>query len=104
MDYKALYEEHFTLAALALRKLLEEDPRNIDALSELDMAIVRQAHGSSFLDRTMNRASQVDRLEREAERVNRPDENTKRVKFEMEEYAAAAPPLDDSELAREFTR
>ncbi len=67
------------------------------------MALVSRVCGNSVVDRTMNRAAQLDRIEQEAERVNRDESRIKRVAFDMEEYVAVGP-NDVVIEEREFTR
>jgi hypothetical protein len=96
-------KQHVMQAGAHLRKFLDQEPRHIDNLDEWELALVKRVHGSSFVDRTMNRASQLDRIEQEAERVNRPDEQIKRVAFSMAEHRVIQP--DEAGMReREFTR
>src|SRR4051812_21206066 len=97
MDHYETAQVLIAHAGTRLRQHLEADPRNIDGLSALDLAIVKLTQGASFIDRTANRASQQDREEREAERASRPADRIERRSFSMEEYAARPASKDDDE-------
>jgi hypothetical protein len=78
LDYRQEAATRVEEAASCLRVHLDKDPQSIDALTNLELAIVRSVLGRRWIERVERRADQLDRIEREVERANRP---TMHVRF-----------------------
>jgi hypothetical protein len=70
LDYHHEAWERLREAGACLRTFLQDDPRALDLLNDLEEEVVRQTVGWRVLDRAAQRAGEIARREREERRAN----------------------------------